>query len=143
MTTIYFDVPAVPVPQPRQRHARRGNFVHNYTPADHPVQSFKASVRMAAQKAYKKKPLDRPIKLTLVFVLPRPQRLIWKKRDMPRCRHTAKPDLDNLVKSVKDALSKLVWRDDSLICSLIASKYHASGDEQPHVEVTIVPLDQD
>lgn len=142
---ITFRVPAVPVAQPRQRHRALslpgGRVVtQNFTPAKHPVQAFKATVRLAAQQAYAGPPLEGPILLRLVFILPRPGRLRWKSRPMPRVRHTAKPDIDNLAKSVKDALSGRVWRDDSQVCGLVASKWYAAGDEAPGVEVEIQPI---
>lgn len=47
---------------------------------------------------------------------------------------TSKPDLDNVVKLVKDAMNKIVYDDDAQIASLIAVKRY--GDtEQLLVEV--------
>lgn len=139
---ITFRVPAVPVAQPRQRHRAftvpSGRIAtQNYTPAKHKVQDFKATVRLAAQQAYVGPPLGGAIVLRLVFILPRPGRLRWKSRPMPRARHTSKPDADNLAKSVKDALSKQCWADDSQICELHAEKWYAAGDEAPAVEIEI------
>lgn len=85
-------------------------------------------------------PMQGPLALSLVFVLPRPQKLIWKTREMPRAWHTGKPDSDNLQKSLKDALTKLMWVDDAQVCRVDAVKYIAAGDEQPHVEVVIEQL---
>ena len=143
---ILFTVCDVPIAQPRQKHRAFMSGGHmrtgNYTPAKHPVNAFKASCRKAANAAYSGAPLEGPIGLTLVFVLPRPQGMIWKRRQMPRVRHTKKPDADNLAKSLKDSLSKLTWGDDSQVCYLSIEKWIASGDEQPHVEVVIETLDQ-
>jgi len=143
---IEFVVPAVPVTQPRQRHrvvqAGGKSFAMNYTPKTDKVNAFKATVRMAASKAYQGPPLNGPVILTATFVLPRPQRRVWKTRPMPREPHTTKPDLDNLIKALKDALSALVWTDD---CRAFryrdTAKWIAAGDEQPHVEVRIESLD--
>lgn len=140
--TICFTVPAVPVAQPRQRHrVMPTGGVMNYTPAKHPVTAFKATVRMAAQQAYKGPVLQGPIGIVVVFVMPRPGRLRWKTRPMPRCLHTGKPDLDNLVKSLKDSLTGITWRDDAQIAHENLSKVYAAGDEQPcvHVEISEIP----
>lgn len=134
---IAFTVPAIPIAQPRQRHAIRGNYVANYTPTKHPVTAFKATVRLSFADAYQGPPLEGPVTLKIAFIFPRPGRMIWKKRDMPRVEHTSKPDLDNCLKSVKDALKGLAWRDDSQVSQLVACKHIASGDEQPHVYVEI------
>ncbi|HHK41746.1 MAG TPA: RusA family crossover junction endodeoxyribonuclease, partial [Planctomycetaceae bacterium] len=57
--------------------------------------------------------------------------------EMPRVPHTSRPDLDNLVKSTKDALNGLAWRDDSQVVELSAGKCYASGNELPGVEIAI------
>lgn len=141
---IKFIVPAVPIAQPRQRTTIRGEgekaFVHNYTPADHPVNAFKASVRHAARAAYQGPPLEGPIELIAWFIMPRPLSMIWKRRRMPRARHIKTPDRDNLEKSLKDALKGIVWRDDSQVCAGPVEKWIASGNEQPHVLVIIRQL---
>lgn len=140
---IRFTVPAIPIAQPRQRHrvmtVNGRPMAMNYTPAKHPVQDFKASVRMAFAAAYSGPPLEGPVKLVAVFVLPRPKRLIWKSRPMPRVLHIAKPDLDNLEKALKDSLNGLAWRDDSQVCDVEKMKFVAAGDEQPGVTVEIGP----
>lgn len=134
---ISFTVPAVPVAQPRQRSAVIAGLIRTYTPAKHPVNAFKASCRLCLRDAYTGQPLAGALKLTAVFVMPRPTARIWKRRDMPRYDHTSRPDLDNLLKSLKDALSGLAWRDDSQVSQVAAWKWVAAGDESPHVEVRI------
>lgn len=50
--------------------------------------------------------------------------------------HTQTPDLDKLVRCLKDALSGVVYRDDSQVCGLDGTgKYWTT--EQARVEVTI------
>lgn len=143
---IRFVIPCVPVAQPRQRHrvleVRGRTFAQNYTPRNHPVNAFKASVQMAVAQAFSGAPMSGPVALWVKFVMPRPQRLQWKTRQMPRQPHTSKPDVDNLAKALKDAMTGLVWRDDSQICHIEASKCIASGSESPHVEVCIEALSE-
>lgn len=141
---IQFIVPCVPVAQPRQRQrivagGDGRSFASNYTPTKHPVNAFKAAVKLAARAAYSGPPKDSPICLDLVFVMPRPKRLMWKKRPMPREPFVSAPDADNLAKAVMDGLNELTWRDDAIISCLTVRKVYAAGDEQPHVEVTIEP----
>lgn len=135
---ISFVVNAVPVAQPRARAfsiAGRPRIVS--APARHPVIDFKAACRLAATTAYNGPPLNVPLWVSLLFVMPRPGNMIWKKRSMPRVPHGKKPDLDNLMKAGLDALNGLVWRDDSLLAQVVARKVIASGDEQPRVEIEI------
>lgn len=135
-------VPAVPVAQPRARASTFGGHVRMYTPTKHPVTAFKATVRLAFQQAYQGPPLTGPLSCRLVFVMPRPKSLIWKKREMPRRRHIIKPDADNLCKSFFDALTGQVFIDDTQFCEVYIEKWIASGDEQPHVEAILEQLDE-
>lgn len=129
-------VPTVPVPQPRQRHTKTGV---NYTPTKHPVNVFKATLIGFASKAGAKM-MEGPLALMVSFYLPRPAKLMRRKDPDGPVRHTAKPDADNLCKSVKDALSKIVWHDDAQICSLVADKWYAGKTEQPRVEIVVCQL---
>src|SRR5690625_622034 len=115
MAVIKLTIPAVPVAQPRQRHAVIGGHVRNYTPADHPVQAYKAAVMLAARQAGVDKPLEGPLQVDVAFYLPRPKRLMRRKDPDGPVPHTARPDVDNLWKSTADALSGLAWRDDSQV----------------------------
>ena len=86
---VTFTVDSIPVAQPRQRvamHARGGKplpFARVYTPAKHPVNAFKACVKLAASELFTA-PTNEPVECFLVFVMPRPKRMNWKKRPMPR-----------------------------------------------------------
>jgi Holliday junction resolvase RusA-like endonuclease len=141
MDPITFTVIGLPVAQPRQRHRIMGKgreaFVVNYTPRGGPVQSFKARCRNAWKSCAQGAPLEGPLLLELVFVMPRPMRLFWKSRPMVRVAHDKKPDLDNLQKGLFDALSKRAWHDDAQIVEVLAKKFYAGGHEEPHVEVVI------
>lgn len=142
MEVIRFLVPAIPIAQPRPKAVAFNGRARVYEAAkSHPVHDFKASVREAARLAYCGAPLRGNLELSLLFVLPRPQSMVWKSKAMPRAPHTKKPDLDNLCKSPIDALLGRVWADDSIISSVHATKCIASGDEQPHVEIEVRVLD--
>ncbi|MEM9588985.1 MAG: RusA family crossover junction endodeoxyribonuclease, partial [Planctomycetota bacterium] len=99
-------VPAVPVAQPRPRATIRGFHAAVYTPSKHPVEAFKATVRMAAADVMRgRAPLQGPLRVDAEFVFPRPRNRVWKTKPMPRERHTKKPDRDNLDKAALDALT--------------------------------------
>lgn len=138
--TITLHVPAVPVAQPRARAAVIGGHARVYDNKKHPVTEFKATVRMALLNAYSGPPLSGPLRCDLVFVMPRPKSLIWKTRPMPREPHVKKPDIDNLVKAIFDALNGIAFIDDAQVCQGSIEKWIASGDEQPHAVITISAL---
>lgn len=59
-------------------------------------------------------------------------------------RHVSKPDLDKLVRSVKDALKGIAYADDSQVCDLTAKKHYVdrfTGTEG--VEILVTYLDAD
>lgn len=137
-TTREFVVTAVPVAQPRARatvgasgHARMYE-----AKKGHPIYDFKAQVRLVASPLFDA-PLLGPVRLDLTFVLPRPKRLIWKTRAMPRAICASGKDIDNLQKSVQDALNGIAWKDDAQIAVATTGKVFAAADEKPGVHVRI------
>lgn len=143
INSIRIVVPGAPAPQPRQRNRAmviNGRAVsHNYTPKDAPVQQYKAAVAMAAQAAGLPETLwDGPVSLQVTFHLPRPKRLMRRKDPDGPVPHTSKPDTDNLVKAVKDALTGVLWRDDSLIWDESIRKVYHAKDGRPSTEIVAV-----
>lgn len=137
-TPIRFVVPAVPVAQPRPRVVTfNGKARAVSAPQRHPVTAFKATCRLAAAEAYQGPPLDGPLSLSVVFVLPRPARLTRKRGDNPRVPHDRRPDADNLLKALKDSLGGVVWRDDAQVHACVVFKWYAACGEAPHVEVEV------
>ncbi len=76
---------------------------------------------------------DAPVVLVVAFYLPRPKALA--KKDAPM---TKRPDVDKLARSVKDALTGVVWHDDSQVTDLHVTKQYAERDGGvPRAEVTV------
>lgn len=143
---ISFSVPGIPIAQPRPRVGWRfvkggGKMPGICRDNTHPVHAFKAAVQIAAKSAYQGPPLSGPLEVRMLFLLPRPKAMQWKKREMPRAWHITRFDVDNLAKSVLDALKGLTWGDDAQVASASLVKMYASGNEQPGVEVQITRLE--
>lgn len=105
--------------------------------SDNPAnKGWRQLVAEAAGRAIAAQPTFRLIEtaalLRMVFYLPRPKAL--RDRLVP---HTKKPDLDKLVRSCKDALSKVAFRDDSLVIEISARKQYAHPGESPRAEITV------
>ena len=140
--TLDFFVPGTPAPQPRPR--ARVMFINRkpvpqvYNPAD--ADDWKKAVARYALASYHIEPLDEPLRLCLSFRMPRPQSHFLKSglRLEAPIFHTARPDTDNLEKAVMDALTGILWRDDSLICQKYAEKVYvpAGGDTGCRILVT-------
>ena len=81
--------------------------------------------------------IDQPVMLKVNFFFQMPKSWAKKKKEAHNGRpHTQKPDLDNLVKTVKDALNKIAWHDDSQVFSVTAEKYWTAGEGMTRVEIT-------
>ncbi len=140
---IKLKVPAIPVAQPRPRAtAINGKARMFEAKKTHAIHAFKAAVQMAASQAYQGPPLEGPLMLSLTCVLNRTGKL-KKRSDNPPYYANKKPDLDNLMKSVADALNGILYRDDAQICEVAMVKTVAAGNEQPHVAIEICQLDDE
>ena len=107
-----------PVAQGRPSAFRRGNHIGMYDPGK--SKDWKSEVRWQAieQKA---RNMEGALVLELIFLLKRPKSLPRKV-----LHHIKKPDLDNLVKAIKDALKGICYRDDSQIVRINAEKIYAT-----------------
>lgn len=115
-----------PVAQGRPRFFRRGKHIGCYDPEK--SKSFKETVKWQAieQKA---KMLSGALEMRFKFYLQRPKSLPRKVK-----YHTKKPDLDNLVKIVKDALEGICYLNDSQVSLSTEEKLYS---ECPRVEILI------
>lgn len=75
---------------------------------------------------------DSPLDVRLRFFLPRPKSLPKKV-----LHHTKKPDVDKLVRAALDPMSGILFRDDSQVVRLVATKEYAAPGDAPRVEVSI------
>lgn len=79
-----------------------------------------------------------PVCLDVTFVLKRPARIKKKNSPSGRIAHTVRPDMDNLLKAIKDAATKAgIWQDDCQVTTINASKVYAAKGEGPKVEITV------
>ena len=137
-----FTVYGTPVPQPRQRHRviKKGRvaFAVNYTPAKDPVNAWKYAVRIVAQQAMGSgSPLEGPVRMVAMFYLPRPQYLMTAKASDGPIAHTKRCDVDNLLKSVCDALNGVAYRDDAQIWEVKIVKMYHEKNRGPRAEITL------
>ncbi len=99
------------------------------------VGPWRTVVAWTAAQAYRDPPADGPLAVRVEFVMPRPTRLP-KRRPTPP--HTVKPDTDKLLRAVGDALTCVVWRDDSQLVDVRGVKRYAELDEQPGAHIRVV-----
>lgn len=122
-----FHVRGTPAPQGSHRAFVRGGraIVTDDSPATRP---WRTDVRSAAFEAWPGPPTDRPVVVVLVFRFDRPKGHSGARGLLPSApsEKVTKPDLDKLVRSTLDALTGLVWRDDSQVVGIDASKCWAT-----------------
>lgn len=81
-----------------------------------------------------RRPLDAGVRLTMQFYLPRPKKY---QRAGVEPAHLTNPDLDKLVRAIKDALTKVAYVDDSQVVELLATKQYAEMDKPPRVRICV------
>jgi crossover junction endodeoxyribonuclease RusA len=117
---IAFDVIGRPSPQGSKKSIGNNRFVESskYLPA------WRNAVKIAAENAVISEGWARvsgPVELEVMFYLDRPSSVSPVKRPQP----TVPPDLDKLVRGVGDALTGVVYDDDSQVIRCLAWKMYA------------------
>jgi len=119
---IRFFVPGKPSPKARARTTKRGI---TYTPKT--TQLAEGKVLEHFLKAYDGEPLEGALRIDVYAVFEVPKS--WsKKRKAEAVWHTARPDIDNIVKLVTDALNGSAYKDDSQIAAMGAMKCYGEHE---------------
>ena len=134
--TVTFTVPGEPVGKGRARFARRGAFVSAYTPEK--TVRYENMVGLAADLAMNGRPLFTgacSIKVEAYCSIPQS----WSKKKRAAAmagtlRPTTKPDLDNILKALGDAMNSVVFHDDKQIAEVAMGKFYA---DTPRLEVAV------
>lgn len=135
-----FVVPGEPIPWAR---AGGGLTVHRFTPARQ--RKYMAGLRLIAQAAMRGgPPLDGPVRLEVIAVYAWPKSWSSARRNAPGARwKVSRPDSDNLIKIVKDALQAdragvaVAFRDDAQVAAAHVWKYY---DDMPALRVRVGAL---
>lgn len=140
MKRLTFIVPGEPVGKGRPKFSTRGGFVKTYTPDK--TREYEKLVRTCYQGQCGDEFIgyfepQEPVYVTIVAYYPIPKSATKKRHAEMQADvllPTKKPDLDNVVKSITDALNAYAWHDDSQIVSVTAEKHYS---EDPHVAVIL------
>lgn len=135
MPEIQITIPGKPIAKKRPKFFRRGKNVGTYNCQETEEGRFMAQLSAARPEGFEL--IKGPIDLTLRFWMPIPASASAKKRkamENSEIRHINKPDLDNLVKFVKDCANGILWHDDSQVDGMWVTKDYA---REPETSITI------
>ncbi len=107
-----------PKAAPRPRVTRNGT----YNPIAYT--NYKKAIALIAKTKFDKKDTALKMHIEFFFKIPKSWSKV-KKESIPH--HTSVPDVDNLIKGIKDALNGVAYNDDSQVISVFARKQY--GDE--------------
>ena len=140
--TIDLVIEGEPVGKGRPRVTGIGRFAHAYTPAK--TKNYEKLIQNTYLSNYTyQDTLQGAIKAEITAYFPIPESISKKKKEQLLKnyeKHTKKPDIDNVVKSVFDALNNLAFTDDSNIIELKAKKLYS---DKPRVELHLKEVKYD
>ncbi len=121
LETIKFSVCGKPIPKGSKRHVGHGIIIE----ANKKTKPWQTLCKMvAAEYAPEGGPWVGPVAMCLLFSMPEPKKVPPDRRGYP----TTKPDLLKLGRAVEDALSGVIYKDDSQVVSLrLEKKYGPIG----------------
>ena len=136
---VDFTVYGNPQGKGRPRFARRGSYVHTYTPEK--TVAYEEEIQTAYLRQCENYYFGyAPLEFYVTAYYPIPKSATKGKRmeiDAGQCRPTKKPDLDNVIKVIADSLNGIAYKDDAQIYYIRIAKFY---DDIPRLEVQIKEL---
>lgn len=134
-----FTVPGEPTGKARPKVYNNGSFVRGVTPEKTVL--YENLVKVEFQRQCSRQPIiENPVALKIKCFYGLAMRDSKKKKAAKLAgtiRPTKKPDIDNCIKIIADALNGLAYVDDTQIVAVVAEKFYA---EIPRVEVEITEV---
>jgi Holliday junction resolvase RusA-like endonuclease len=124
---IKFTIPGEPTGKGRPRVTKFGTFTPEKT----------VSYENLIKVTYPGKMLEGQLEIEVQAYYSIPKSTSKKRRELMmlgEIRPTKKPDCDNVLKIIADALNKIAYNDDSQIVRAVVEKYYC---ENPRVEVEL------
>jgi Holliday junction resolvase RusA-like endonuclease len=143
MKEIEVVIPGEPVAQGRPRFSSHGGFPRAYDPKK--SKEGKQSVRFFVAKAMQDQDIEilsGPIMMRVQFGIKLPKSQERKRTPRPRVWRVKKPDLDNLIKLIKDGCSGIAFLDDNQIVKVSAEKIQCAQGEAPFTKIRFTELEE-
>ena len=139
MDSRCFFVPGQPQGKGRARVSMRGGFARAYTPEK--TVAYENLIRVMYTEKHGGKPMmDGPLRMSVAarYTIPRSASGVKSRKMIEgEILPTTKPDIDNLIKCICDAGNKVIFKDDTQIVELTATKAYG---EIPGVYVCVCPV---
>ena len=123
-------VPGIPVAQGSKNAYLRGERIVLVETAKR-LPAWRFQISTAARELGKDLIEFDAVRVTLLFMLPQPKKPV---RQYP----TTKPDIDKLSRAVLDALTGVLYKDDSQVTQLDAQKVYTYGEPGVYITVTAI-----
>lgn len=128
-------VPGEPVPQGRPRFSTKNGFKGAFDPEK--SRTYKEQVRSIAKEKNPVTAMAGAIRMTVDIYRTIPRSWPKKKQrlaEQGKLLPTSRPDVDNYAKSIQDALSGVVYEDDSQVVRLTVTKQYGT---EPRAEIEV------
>jgi len=126
-----------PVAMGRPRVTVRGRQAHAYLPKK--TKEYLDTCTAVLRSQWKEEPYAGPVAVYLIFVHPRPLRLLRKRDPAGRIFKASKPDLDNLTKMANDIIVRAgVIVDDNQIVLIEARDFYGDRGEKGKTEIEVM-----
>lgn len=127
-----------PMASPRPRFSGRGGFVKSYMPKEYTNWKKQFLLAWSLYQAEKFEQ-GQALSVKIIFYIKPPASFSKVKKNHPLLESEVipvikKPDIDNLQKSVLDALNGYAWHDDNQISDIYARKLYSL---KPRIEIWI------
>lgn len=140
MSEVFVLIPGDPFGKQSVRIAKRGAFASTYMPKE--TVEYEAKCANEAELSMNgMKPFSGPVELKLQMFFPIPKSWSKKKREaalLGKIVPTKKPDSSNVLKSVEDGFTGVVWIDD---CQVVDHHLTKRFAEEPCVIAIVTELD--
>lgn len=107
--------------------------------------NWRSTVALYARQNYSGPPLKGPLKLEIMFYMPRPKHHFGTGRNADKLKpsapsyHDVMPDATKLMRSTEDALKGILWDDDSQVALQTTGKPYSL---RPGAKITVKPISE-
>ena len=149
---IHFFVPGIPRPGGSKNafafRRKDGSLGARVTDAGKHTKKWRECIAAAARRAYDGPPLTGPLAIVMIAYMPRPKGHYGTGRNANKLKATApafhliKPDATKLLRAAEDAMTGIIWKDDSQVVRQEVEKLYANAAAQIGLHVLVMSAEK-